>query len=59
MGESFYKKMETGELFFWNKHGKLANLQILAPKIFPDFEASHIWSHWRVLRYSNLSYITP
>jgi len=51
--------METGELFFWNKHGKLANLQILAPKIFPDFEASHIWSHWRVLRYSNLSYITP
>ena len=30
------KKMEIGESFFWKKHGKLAHLRILAPKIFPE-----------------------
>ena len=28
--------MGIGEPFFWKKHGKLAYLPILAPKIFPD-----------------------
>ena len=27
--------MGIAEYFFWEKHGKLAHLQILAPKIFP------------------------
>ena len=31
--------MEIGKFFFWKKHGKLAHLRILAPKIFHDLEA--------------------
>ena len=34
MGESIFLKMEIGESFFLKKHGKLAHLRILAPKIF-------------------------
>ena len=29
----FLEKTEIGEYFFWKKHGKLAHLRILAPKI--------------------------
>ena len=28
--------MEIDESFFWKNHGKLAHLQILAPKIFHE-----------------------
>jgi hypothetical protein len=36
LGESFLEKMEIDESFFGKKHGKLAHLRNLAPKIIYD-----------------------
>ena len=35
--------MEIEEYFFWKKHGKLAQLWILAPKIFHDSHMCHFY----------------
>ena len=42
-GKIIFRKMETSESFFWKKHGKLAHLRILAPKISLVPDSMHLY----------------
>jgi hypothetical protein len=45
LDDSFFEKMEIGEFFWGEKHGKLAHGQNLAHKIFPAVICTTIYQN--------------
>ena len=43
LGETGIHKMQNGESFFGEKHGKIAHGLNFTPKIIPGFKISDMW----------------